>query len=68
MIGIDYMTSRAASRSRYSFAPGCRRRAVAGQDSLMGPRRVVRTAFALRGPGTTTETTGAASRAGIVMV
>ena len=40
----------------------------AGQDSLILPRRAVKTAFAFRGPGTTTETTGALSRAGMVSV
>ncbi len=42
------------------MAPGWPRSTVAGQASLTGPCRVVSTALALRGPGTTTETTGAA--------
>ena len=41
---------------------------VAGHDSPIGPRRVLNTALALRGPGTTTETTGARNNAGIVNV
>ena len=41
---------------------------MAGQASLIGPRKVESTALAFRGPGTTTETTGAASSAGMVKV
>src|SRR5260221_7607363 len=40
-------TSAADSRSRWRTAPSLRRRAVAGQASEMGSRRVARTAWAL---------------------
>lgn len=58
----------AASVSKYNDAFGWRRRMLAGQDVLISPCNVARTAAVFRGPGTEHTSSRALMMAGIVSV